>query len=819
MSATLNPLAITAAPLLRAIQDAPDAKAKDLAHAAGRHPNHLSRDLKALEAAGLITTEPRGLTGAGREQLAMIGRAEHGGEKRRARGHQPLDKVKPNPKNRPVDPAGIPGLADTIEDKGVLQPALLTPPDAHGVRMILAGERRWRALCHLRAEGRAETLVEQGLPFIEREADEATARLITLIENGQREGLSPWEEALQLKALKDETGWSAREIAKKTGRSPEGSERGVRDVQIKIKVAEEATDQARAQYEHYVAAGRKDAWQQLKDSLQPAKPPAPANPRMALMIAEAALASERLHGVWDGPVPLPPTVTWIAAENEWWTFDGFGTFTLKTPAMNWLAAEDLAENEDRLMMRLQSAAGAPHVLPGVYADEAAAPEPAAETLADMRQAHGAENGSETGTGIALAADGDPERIARQESVYTLPHPRLPAGAPLLKIEIGRHSDGSWTFATGCQETNGGSGYALSFVGAQRRAMPSRQHALNAAINELRGHAVTADDAKRRIAWLDGVLSGAIGPDAQAAAVDTPEARSPANGARGKSPEPVSEAAARALAELARWEREAPITNRREGCVLVDRKTAWSSPEFRMLREAALIRTLDDGLFTYGAVRPSGREWLATKGTGYVAAVHNSEVWKTPWIAKVAEFQKDDDGRESIAEKNDAAPGFVPAEDQTVRLVTMIEALCDALEETRDLVARCEPADPVLIEEADDLFDRHDSLLTTIEDRLAAETLPARCCRAQEGQGEIAPDAVKGEGPAVPVRRSITADHIVCLEDGRRFVGGLKRHLRTAHNLSPEDYRAKWGLPADYPMLAPNFAWTIDARRRALGIEQ
>ena len=59
-------------------------------------------------------------------------------------------------------------------------------------------------------------------------------------------------------------------------------------------------------------------------------------------------------------------------------------------------------------------------------------------------------------------------------------------------------------------------------------------------------------------------------------------------------------------------------------------------------------------------------------------------------------------------------------------------------------------------------------------------------------------------PAVPIRKSITADHIVCLEDGRKFKS-LKRHLRTKYNLSPEEYRAKWGLPADYPMVAPNYA--------------
>ena len=65
-------------------------------------------------------------------------------------------------------------------------------------------------------------------------------------------------------------------------------------------------------------------------------------------------------------------------------------------------------------------------------------------------------------------------------------------------------------------------------------------------------------------------------------------------------------------------------------------------------------------------------------------------------------------------------------------------------------------------------------------------------------------------PAVPVRRSINPDYIICLEDGQKLKM-LKRHLRTAYNLSPVEYRERWGLPADYPMVAPNYA----AQRRVL----
>lgn len=73
-------------------------------------------------------------------------------------------------------------------------------------------------------------------------------------------------------------------------------------------------------------------------------------------------------------------------------------------------------------------------------------------------------------------------------------------------------------------------------------------------------------------------------------------------------------------------------------------------------------------------------------------------------------------------------------------------------------------------------------------------------------------------PAVPVRRSITQDYLVCLEDGRKFKS-LKRHLRTKYNMSPEDYRAKWGLPKDYPMVAPSYAKARSDLAKQMGLGQ
>jgi predicted transcriptional regulator len=74
----------------------------------------------------------------------------------------------------------------------------------------------------------------------------------------------------------------------------------------------------------------------------------------------------------------------------------------------------------------------------------------------------------------------------------------------------------------------------------------------------------------------------------------------------------------------------------------------------------------------------------------------------------------------------------------------------------------------------------------------------------------------GEAPAVPVKKSVTPEYIVCLEDGKKLKM-LKRHLRTAYGLSPEQYRAKWGLPADYPMVAPTYAAQRSAFAKKIGL--
>jgi predicted transcriptional regulator len=101
----------------------------------------------------------------------------------------------------------------------------------------------------------------------------------------------------------------------------------------------------------------------------------------------------------------------------------------------------------------------------------------------------------------------------------------------------------------------------------------------------------------------------------------------------------------------------------------------------------------------------------------------------------------------------------------------------------------------------------DSLTTLISDVHAALN------RSATGSPEAKSDPPT---PAAPVKKSVTPDYITCLEDGKRFKS-LKRHLRTYHDLTPAEYRQKWGLLADYPMVAPNYAKARSSLAKKMGL--
>lgn len=103
--------------------------------------------------------------------------------------------------------------------------------------------------------------------------------------------------------------------------------------------------------------------------------------------------------------------------------------------------------------------------------------------------------------------------------------------------------------------------------------------------------------------------------------------------------------------------------------------------------------------------------------------------------------------------------------------------------------------------------------------VAADDIPALIQRVYKTlanvNGETATFAERPQ-PAVPIKKSVTPDYIVCLEDGKKLKM-LKRHLKTAYNMSPEEYRERWGLPADYPMVAPTYAKQRSALAKEIGL--
>jgi len=106
--------------------------------------------------------------------------------------------------------------------------------------------------------------------------------------------------------------------------------------------------------------------------------------------------------------------------------------------------------------------------------------------------------------------------------------------------------------------------------------------------------------------------------------------------------------------------------------------------------------------------------------------------------------------------------------------------------------------------------------------VSATDLPGLIANIHAALSQVSMGVVEAEPeprePAVPVRKSISPDFLICLEDGRKFKS-LKRHLRTRYDMSPEDYRAKWNLPKDYPMVAPNYAKARSDLAKQMGLGQ
>lgn len=267
--------------------------ADHLAGATDRVLSNVRRDAQKLRDAGVIAIRADGawtLTDKGARwvqgQDVAAGLTDAAGSSTTA-PRWPSDKIRRNPINRVITVASVEGMADAIEGaEDILIPVRLTPPDANGVRMLLAGERRWEGARLCERRGSLPEALKAGIPYTEGEVSADDGALIAVIENTARKDLSPWEDAKLLKAAADGLGiTNASELARRIGRAREGDRGGLRDVQTKLRVAREATPEAIAAYE------QNGSWDQLRDSVT--TPKAPTIGQQVAQHGAATLSAER----------------------------------------------------------------------------------------------------------------------------------------------------------------------------------------------------------------------------------------------------------------------------------------------------------------------------------------------------------------------------------------------------------------------------------------------------------------------------------------------------------------------------------------------
>lgn len=314
----LSNAALNGEDLLRALGDRPSgdpfANQTDLAKATGRAPKNIGRDLAQLAGADLIHAAPKelsldALTADGMAAIDALNRAAgQGGGGLIIWSPGLLDDNPLNPR-KTYDPDSLETLADTVEADGqIIEPLSVSPVRPNGRRVIWAGHRRKRAalIVEARFAARGEALppgLVNGVPCVEREATEAESLFIAVVENGARENLAPWEDAQALALLAEKTGWSGRELARKTGRwKPkfEGDEAGVRDVQEKIKVVKTAPAELVEAHE----AGA-ITWEQLRGAMRNGGLPTPA-PTVPQADESLPLSEDQVFGpATGGPEPEP----------------------------------------------------------------------------------------------------------------------------------------------------------------------------------------------------------------------------------------------------------------------------------------------------------------------------------------------------------------------------------------------------------------------------------------------------------------------------------------------------------------------------------
>ena len=757
-------LAATNADVLRAIAGGDLRTPSEVAHATGRAAKNMSRDMGVLVREVLVLKadgEPYRLSPAGDAALAAIDMAQGRGG---SAGHSPAkaahqdsrdveadpasdvlllrhDEIRANPLNprKTIDDDAIAGLADAIEAADdVLQNLVVFPTDPDGVHTLSAGERRWRAVGLLIEQGRWPA--DRRLRAIQRENTAGQTSFIALVENGQRQNLALIEEARGYQALVEETGWSAREAALKTGRNP-------RSVQEMLQVLRDAAPEDVARHE---ADPRDFTWEALRQTVRDGRGrevgevqadieevagDAMTSRGVRLQSSEVLAIVEIVARYFDGDrlhphrtrtikidraYPYGVTGALVRAKllemvvepREGGRQETFVTFTQH--ATFWLDGRGLwpeGELRDAALDKARAMWGDPWsgqwatywlnaAEPGeAQPPQASAPPPAAGAgYAALPQPK---------TDTPLRALKPVERLAMIELAWKLqqdPYAHDAEGVPLVAAP--RY----WLDATAVDLA--GLGLVLFTHTIPGSTLPCAALVQSGRdwIAENYPDGVTVDDLE----WTQDQVEGEAGVEGYVTPwLNTPTAATPAAEEAAPEPEPQDQPLPLAavndedLVEGDPAEAQALLT---EISHLLD-----SSQDFD---RAAVFRRL--GITFPLQAAPDIGVIQDAKGMGLMT------------VDQEGAFQ-------------DAAV--------TAAVLAIITTLNAAVE--------------------------------------------------QDERPLVAADLPTADKPAVPIRRSITPSEITCLEDGRTFSTGLRAHLRAAYGLTPDAYRLRWDLPRDYPMVAPN----------------
>lgn len=765
--------------VLRLLREQPHGDAAHLAGLTGRVASNVRRDMHKLIDAGVIEHDGAcwSLTDKGRQWVAGQDVAEGLASADDAIDRWPIDKCVPNPANRTVNPASIPDMADQIEGAGdILQRLTLTPVRADGTRMILIGERRWRGASLLRHEGRLPAALAEGLPFDEREATEGEAALIAVIENSGREDMTPWDDALMLaRAAKGLGITNGSELARRAGRVREGSRGGTRDVQDKLRLVREATPEQIAAYQ---ANG---SWDDFRDKVfkRGAYALSPKPQTMSDLVAEYGAAALKP----SEPTPLEQAIeTAVAPEAE----DYASTYKRRIrtaidslKAKQFLALVEVADHVSR------------HALSDGYAPcRVSQPDPT--KAADHLVAH-------AGLGFRYYAGQDSVRLGAETIDYLREKGLFqPDGRGVVDYRLGLLRQEALGISAEAELRQSGR-YWTAWLNTESATVQPQQddhpHTDGRPLYVTDTPWKPIENLRMNTgagAWVE-LLLYQCGDDTLFHA--TVKSASGSESAQCDQPAATREAA---IAEAAK--RAQVIVRPTRDAALMAWLDAWIGPH--------VVNGVDYG----NATRAQEARYAAGILQRPAANYGSSSRSETP--APAAEPSAETSLPATTIEMRPASARQELAEQRLERLGAALQVLTERLEPLLAVLGGDRTEDGLITLETDDAdyYEREIS-----EACQWAEDALADTSSVFDGWGDETPRPSLSE-PAVPIRKSIMPDFIVCLEDGRKFKS-LKRHLRTRYNLSPEAYRQRWGLPADYPMVAPNYAKAREDLARQMGLSR